>query len=626
MSSENHKQFSFGDFIVDCENFRVLSAGKILTLTPRAFDVLIYLIRHSERVVDKRELFDQVWRDTIVTDNALTKVVKELRHVLKDDVNAPKYIETVPKRGYRFIAPVTESELAAGSAGSNDLLPQSTSSRFAVSSRVLGLLITGLVLLLILGAWVVSRKRNSQVSSSPIRSIAVLPFKPLNAESREASLEMGMTETLITRLSNLRQVVVRPMSAVRKYSDPQQDSVKAGQEIQVEAVVDGSIQKAGERVRVTTRLIDVRDGTTIWAEQFDEDFTDIFKVQDSISQKIVNALTIQLSRQEQEQLFKRYTNSPEAYQLYLQGQLIWHTRRQNWVEQSLAYYQRALEKDPNFALAYVALADCYISMSGSRRISAQEADLKARPAVMKALEIDNDLAHAHNALAELKYQYEYDWNTAEKEFKRALELNPNVAWIHQAYGWFLMSEGRFGEATVEMDKSRELDPSSIATNAARGRLFYYSRQYDQGIRHFQNILAVEPDNWVLYLFLYAIYVEKGMYAEAIEVYLKLRIEHGATAEQVEKFREAFRTSGWRGFNLQRLQGLEEEAKTKYVAPSQLAYLYTQLGMKDDALAALERAFAEHDVFILQLKVDPAFDSLRGDPRYSELVRKIGLEP
>jgi DNA-binding winged helix-turn-helix (wHTH) protein/TolB-like protein/Tfp pilus assembly protein PilF len=626
MSSENHKQFSFGDFVVDCENFRVLKGGKILTLTPRAFDVLIYLIRHSERVVEKKELFDQVWRDTIVTDNALTKVVKELRHVLADDVNEPKYIETVPKRGYHFIAPVTESEVASVSGVNNAHLPQSTSSRFVTSSRVLGLFIVGLVLVLVVTAWLVSRRRNPQVSSSPIRSIAVLPFRPLNAESRDESLEMGMTETLITRLSSLKQVVVRPMSAVRKYTDPQQDSVKAGQDIQVEAVVDGSIQKAGERVRVTTRLIDVRDGMTIWSEQFDENFTDIFKVQDSISQKIADALTIHLSRQEQAQLVKRYTNSPEAYQLYLQGNLIWHSRRQNWFEQSMVYYQRALEKDPNFALAHVAIADCYISLSGNRKISAQEAELKARPAIMKALEIDNELALAHNALAELKYQYEFDWNTAEKEFKRALELNPNVAWIHQAYGWFLMSEGRFAEAAVEMDKSRELDPSSIATSSARGRLYYYSRQYDQALRHFQNILAVEPDNSVIYSLLFATYAQKEMYAEAVETFLKMGSIHGAPAEQIERVREVFRTSGWRGFNLRRLQIMKDAAKTEYVEPGQLAYLYTRLGMKDEALTELERAVADRDIFILQLKIDPAFDSLRDDPRYAQLLRRIGLEP
>ena len=630
MSSESHKLFSFDDVIVDGDNFRVLKAGKTLTFTPRAFDVLIYLMQHPERVVEKKELFDHVWRDTIVTDNALTKIIKEVRHVLADDANSPKYIETVPKRGYRFIAAVQELDHAP--AADMPYPPHDATFPRLASRRLLALSVSALVLILILGAWLVLRKRSAQTAASPIRTIGVLPFKPLNAESRDESLEMGMTETLITRLSNLREVVVRPMSAVRKYSDPQQDSVKAGKEIQVEAVLDGSIQKAGDQVRVTTRLIDVRNGMTIWSEQFDENFTDIFKVQDSIAQRITDALALRLSRQEKEQLAKHYTDSPEAYQLYLQGQLIWHGRRQNWFEQSMAYYQRALEKDPNFALAYVGLADCYIAMSGHRRISTQEAELKARPAIMKALELDNDLALAHNALAELKYQYEYDWSTAEKEFKKAIELNPNVAWIHQAYGWFLMSEGRFDEATIEMNKSRELDPSSIATSAARGRLFYYSRQYDQALQYFQNILAVEPDNLVLYSFVYATYVQKGMYPEAVETFLTALSRGGAPSERIENLRRVFKESGWRGINLRRLAVLKDqatmagEAKIKFEDPSRFANVYTYLGMKDEALATLEQAVEDHDIFILQLKVDPAFDSLRDDPRFAEIVRKIGLQP
>ncbi|MCA1624073.1 MAG: serine/threonine-protein kinase, partial [Acidobacteria bacterium] len=235
------------------------------------------------------------------------------------------------------------------------------------------------------------------------KSIAVLPFKPLNADSRDEALEMGMAETLITRLSNLGQVVVRPMSAVRKYTDLQQDSIKAGQELQTEVVLDGSIQKAGERVRVTVRLINTRDGTPLWSEQFDENFTDIFKVQDSIAGRITNALALRLSRQEKEQLAKHYTDSPEAYQLYLQGEYLWLNRRKgNWAEQSLTYYQRALEKDPNFALAYIGIAECYIRLSGQGRLTGRDAENKARSNIMKALEIDDTLAEAHNALAELK--------------------------------------------------------------------------------------------------------------------------------------------------------------------------------------------------------------------------------
>lgn len=627
MSSENHKLFSFDDVTVDCANFRVLKAGAMITLTPRAFDVLVALLRQPGHVFDKRELFEQVWGDTIVSDNALTKIIKELRHTLGDDANAPRYIETVPKRGYRFIGDVDED--------SNDStlqieravrLTPAPLRRFAFTKRVLTLLAGGLISISVLVAWLLFRQKAANTVSAPIRSLAVLPFKPLNADSRDESLEMGMAETLITRLSNLKQVVVRPMGAVRKYTDPQQDPVKAGQEVQAEAVLDGSIQKAGERIRVTVRLINVSDGRPLWSEHFDENFKDIFKVQDSIAERITNALTLQLSRPEKEQLAKHYTDNPEAYQLYLRGQLLWHGRRQNWIAQSLAHFERALEKDPKFALAYIGVADCHIMLSGHRKISMQEAETKARPNIMKALEIDNTLAQAHNALAELKYQYEYDWTGAETEFKKAIELNPNVAWIHQAYGWFLMSAGRFDEATAEMEEARELDPSSLTINVGRGRLFYYSRQYDQAIQQFQNIIAVEPNDASAYLSLFTIYEQKHMYAESLEALLKFQSLEGVSPKITEECRGTFRVSGWQGFLRKQLETLEARAKTSRVEPFQFANLYVRLGQKDKAFDWLEKTFEARDPVTLQFKIDPAYDSLRNDPRYAQLIRKIGLQP
>jgi len=623
----NHNVFSFDDVTVDCENFRVRKAGVLLTLTPRAFDVLVVLLRQPGRVVDKRELFDQVWGDTVVTDNALTKIIKEIRQALDDDANAPRYIETVPKRGYRFIGEVAEeSNHQIPYIKATVQLPQVPSPRFVVSRTALAFLAAGLVAISALAGWLLFRQRPADTTPSPIRSIAVLPLKPLSAESGDESLEMGMAETLITRLSNLKQVVVRPMSAVRKYTDLQQDPVKAGQELQADAVLDGTIQKVGERVRVTVRLINVRDGRLVWSEQFDENFTDIFKVQDSITERITTALMLQLSRQEKEQLAKHLTDNPEAYQFYLRAQLLWNGRRQNWIEQSLADYNQALERDPNFALAHIGVADCYIMLSGHRKLSMPEAETKARPNIMVALKIDDSLAQAHNALAELKYQYEYDWTGAETEFKKAVELNPNVAWIRQAYGWFLMSAGRFDEATAEMEKARELDPSSLTINVGRGRLFYYSRQYDQAIQQFQNIIAVEPNDESSYFSLYTIYEQKRMYPEAVDAYLKSLSLSGVSPEVTEEFREAFRASGWQGFLRKRLEALKTRAKTGQVEPFQFANLYVRLGQKDEAFAWFEKTFEARDPSTLQFKIEPAYDSLRNDPRYTELIGKIGLRP
>jgi DNA-binding winged helix-turn-helix (wHTH) protein/TolB-like protein len=616
--------FHFGPFTVDGANFIVRKEGQAVTLTPRAFDVLLFLLKNAGRVVEKQEIFDAVWKGTFVTDNALTKIVKDLRHALEDSAESPLYIETIPKRGYRFIAMIENAVEGGGHTAENRGNTAPTAPRASFSKPALALSIVAVTSVLVLAAWLIFRPGAAENPGAQIRVIAVLPFKPLNAESRDESLEMGMAETLITRLSNLRQVIVRPMSAVRKYTDTGLDAVAAGREVQAEAVLEGSIQKAGERIRVTVRLIDVRSGAPLWSEQFDEKFTDIFAVQDSIAERVAGALALQLSGQEKEQLVKHYTNSPEAYQLYMKGQLIWNRRSQNWIDQSLASYRQALEKDPDFALAHIGVADSYIMLSGHRRITMQEAEEKARPAILRALEIDDSLAQAHNALAELKYQYESDWAGAGDEFRKAIALNPNIAWIHQAYGWYMMSMGRFDEAKTEMEKARELDPSSLTINIGRGRLFYFSRQYDEAIRLFEDIAAAEPNDASIHNSLYSAYEQKGMYAQAVEAFIRINSPAG---EGAQEFRDAFTAGGYEGFLRKKLEKVEEtSAKTGFVSASNLANIYVRLGDKEKAFFWFEKVFEQRDPFVLQFKVEPAFDPLRGDPRYAALLRKMGLEP
>lgn len=620
--------YRFDAVVVDRENFRVQKNGRAITLTPRAFDVLMFLLENGGHVVEKQDIFEAVWKDTFVGDNSLTKVIKEIRHALDDSAAEPRYIETVPKRGYRFIHDILAEPTAAVHDSETTRASDMTASPPASFSKSIWMFsIVVFVLALSLAGWWIFRERYAAAPSTPIRSIAVLPFKPLDANSRDESLEMGMAETLITRMSTLRELAVRPIGSVRKFTDPGYDPVAAGKEMQVGAVLDGSIQKSGDRVRMTVRLIDVKKGQPLWSEQFDERFTDIFSVQDAIAERVTNSLALRLSRQEQEQLAKHYTDDPEAYQFYLNAQLVWHGRRQNWIRQSFAFYKQAVEKDPNFALAYIGIADAYIMLNGHHHIRAEEAEKNARPAIIKALEIDDTLAQAHNALAELKYQYEYDWKGAGEEFKRAIELNPNVAWIRQAHGWYLMSLGRFDEAGAEMALAHELDPSSITVNVGRGRLFYYSRQYDEAIRHFQNLIAVEPNDSSLFNALFTIYAQKGAYEDAVESYLTVVRLSGASPEKLEHFREIYRSSGWEGFLRARLERHEKDAADGHTDfPVSLADLYVALGEKEKALFWLDRGVDAREPSVIQLKIEPAYDELRDDPRFAELLRKIGLQP
>jgi TolB-like protein/DNA-binding winged helix-turn-helix (wHTH) protein len=618
-STANH--YRFDGFTVDCRNFRISKDGHDRTLTPRAFDVLIFLLHNNGRLVEKQELFDGVWKESFVSDNALTKVIKEIRSTLEDPVSDPRYIETVPKRGYRFIAAVEESpDSATQNLGEVPSFP-----RYAISRRALAAAIVGVIAVAAVGSWYLLSK--GPVQFSPRRSIAVLPFRPLDQNSRDESLELGMAEALITRLSNLREVAVRPMSSVRKFVDPNMDPADVGRQLQTDSVLDGSIQKAGERIRVTVRLIDVATGNPLWSKEFDESVTDIFQVQTSIAQRVAGAFALELNKNEKEQLTKRYTKDAEAYELYLQAKVIWHGRRANWLAQSMDLYQRALAKDPDFAMAYIGLVDCYQTLVAGRRMKPEDAAAKIRPAIMRALEIDPTLAQAHNALAEVKYQGDYDWPGAEKEFQTAISLNPNVAIIHMAYGWFMMSQGRFDEAKVEVETARSLDPSSLTLSLVRGKFLYYSRDYDLALQQFQNLLSLEPNDAGAHFFVFAIYEQKHMYAEGIDSLLKFMALTGQQEPQkIEELRQVFITSGRQAFFEKLLEILRVQAQTRPIEAYRLAGVNIRLGNNDEAFALLETAWDDRDPSMIQFKVDPANDGLRSDPRYAPFVRRIGLEP
>jgi DNA-binding winged helix-turn-helix (wHTH) protein/TolB-like protein len=641
--------YEFGPFRLDPGERRLLCDERPVALTPKCFDLLTALVENSGHLLEKDELLNRVWPNQFVEESNLSFNISTLRKALGDGQNGQRYIETVPKRGFRFVAPITVHREASSDLVGEDATkrgssmsasefeakaaafveaPREASShtrlsrnavRMGIVAAIIACGILGLVLLRL-------SKRSTTPIGSPAKTLAVLPFKPLSADSRDESLEMGMAETLITRLSNVRQIVVRPMSAVRKYTDPQQDLVKAGQELQSEAVLDGSIQKSGDRIRVTVRLMNVQSGATLWTDQFDENFTNIFKVQDSISARVTNALLLRLSGDEQRQLTKRYTNNPEAYQLYLQGE---HLRDKRDYNKSLEFYQRTIEKDPNFALAHIGLAESYMHLNaeGAPRIPIQETLPKIRAALIKALELDETLAEAHNTLAEIKYQLEYDWSGAEKEFQRAVELNPNAAYIRMAYGWYLMDEERFDEALPQMERAQELDPRNLLYQLSIGVFYYFRRDYDKALDRFQKILELEPNYPGAFWWIENIYQQKKMYPEALEYAMKTGLGSGKLKpEEVPGRREILKHSGWQGILRLWLDMAKERAKNEPANPRTFAVLYALLGDKDQAFAWLEKAVDAHDPWAVQLKIEPQYDSLRSDPRYTTLLKRLNMTP
>jgi DNA-binding winged helix-turn-helix (wHTH) protein/Tfp pilus assembly protein PilF len=463
MDNQQAHAYEFGDFRLDAGKRLLFDHdGRPLSLTPRAFETLLYLVERSGAVLDKDELIRAVWPDTVVEENNLNQLISTLRRILGDDRARHRYIMTVPGRGYCFVADVSTHK-------------PSTNTPHA----------TGLP------------------------TIAVLPFKPLVEAHRDASLELGMADTLIARLSG-REVIVRPLSSVRRYVELDQDPLVAGCELGVGSVLEGSIQRWADNIRVTARLISLSTGASLWDGTFDEKFTDIFEVQDAIAEKVANALALQLGYQDALRLTKRYTENVEAYELYLKGRYHVNKLTPPDMQIGITYFQQALEIDPAYALAYVGLANAFLRISIAGEMPSDIFFPKAKEAAQQAIEIDDRLADAHAALGWIIFWYDWDWSAAENQLKRALELNSNNADAHEAYAHLLSNMGRHAEARAEIRRARELDPLNLLTNALEAQFLLHDGKLDEALARLLKTFEVEPNFWLAHLFASSAYTEENV--------------------------------------------------------------------------------------------------------------------
>jgi len=435
-----------------------------------------------------------------------------------------------------------------------------------------------------------------------------------------------MADTLINKLSNIRQITVRPLSAVRQYTSVQQDAVAAGREQKVDAVLDGNIQRSGDQVRVTVRLVRVGDGAGIWTDQFDARMTDIFAVQDSISERVANSLALKLSGEERGLLTKRNTQNPEAYRLYLLGRYQLNKSTDDGIRKALEKFRQAIDSDPNFALAYVGLADAYIAQGAFDALPPKESFPKAKQAALQALQLDEHLAEAHVSLANARFFFDWDWAGAEDEFKRAIAINPGYSDAHQMYGYYVSSKGRSDEALREMQQAQELDPLSLPKITAVGEVLYMARRYDEAIAAFRKTFEMDPNSGFGYWALGRAYTEKGMYADAIAAFQKAIPLSGDSPDESASLGCAYARSGRKADARKIIDDLKEQSKRRYIAPSVIAAIYADLGEKDEGFIWLDKAYEEHDFILVLLKVEPMFDKLRSDPRFAVLLKRVGLEP
>nr|MBA2703849.1 tetratricopeptide repeat protein [Blastocatellia bacterium] len=435
----------------------------------------------------------------------------------------------------------------------------------------------------------------------------------------------GISDALINRLGNIRQVVVRPTNAVRKYTDPGQDPMVIGRELGVDTVLDGNIQRAGERVRVTAQLINVRNNAPLWSETFDEKFTDIFTVQDTISERVVQALTLTLTGEEKKLLTKRPTSNTEAYQAYLKGRYFWNKRTEEGYKRAIEYFEESIEKDPRYAQAYAGLADSYalLGSMGNAVLPRSEAMPRAKLAAEKALLIDETLAEAHASLAFVLMHFEWDWPGAEREFKRAIELNPSYATAHHWYAYYLLARGRTDESLAEIKRAQEIDPLSLIINTDVGEMYFFARQYDRAIEQCQKTRELDPDFDLAVRLLGWTYLQKGMHEKAIaELQRAVSLSQGRR-DSTALLGYAYGVVGKREEAKEVLSELKEIGKRSYVGPFEIALIYTGLNEKDQAFAWLEKAYDERSGSLILLNADPALDGLRSDRRFADLVRRVG---
>jgi DNA-binding winged helix-turn-helix (wHTH) protein/TolB-like protein/Tfp pilus assembly protein PilF len=655
MGSRVRATYEFGPFRVDPVERVLWRANEPVPLTSKVFDILLLLLENNGHVVEKERLMKTIWPNTLVEEGNLTQNISLLRKALDAGAQGHQYIQTVPRRGYRFAGHVHElfaegdeliieersrsrvvieedqSDVPETGRASAITMPSTPPRpigktrdkwRFRrasvfVSVALVGIAIVGIAIIaipLVTGYFRFSSKReggNAITASNTPRSIAVLPFRSLTPNAGDEFLGLGMTDALISKLSNIKELKVRPTSAVRKYSGQERDAAAVGRELKVDSVLEGSVRKYADQIRISVQLIDVKESRTLWARAFDEKSTDILAVEDAISESVAQAMRLKLTEAEHERLGKNYTVDPAAHELYLRGRFYLNQFTEDGTKLARKHFEQAIARDSRYALAYSGLAESFAF--GEIGLPPEEAFPKARDAATKAIELDESVGGAHAALAQVAFLWDWNWPAAEKQFKRAIELAPADPEIHHMYAHFLTAMGRFDEALTESQRLLELDPLSPASRNHLGWHYLYAHQFDQAIEQYKVVLAIDPNFAEAHRQLAEALWEKARFDESV-VEMNRQFELIGRGDDVRALKEAYATGGWDGYWRKRLQLAQERSKRAFVSPSGIAYNYAALKDRSNTLTWLETAYREHDHGLVYLKVDHVWDGVRSEPR------------
>jgi DNA-binding winged helix-turn-helix (wHTH) protein/tetratricopeptide (TPR) repeat protein len=554
-----------GPFRLDRARRVLWREGEVVPLTPKALDVLAALAERPGEVVTKDELLKRVWPDTFVEEANLTVHVSSLRKALGTHADGRPWIETVPRRGYRYVGPPPRAAEAV------------------------------------------------------TRSLAVLPFAALDAQSAGDHLGLGMADALITRLGRSGQLLVRPTSAVIAYAGVATEAARAGRDLSVDAVLEGKLQRSGDRVRVTAQLVRVADGNTLWADTLDEPFTDLFRVQDALSARLAGALAARLGGASG--AAPRRTPDAEAYRAYLRGRYFWNKLTGPWLDRALSEFRAAVARDSGFAPAWAGLADTQSMLTLFGSTPAGEGWARAREAAERAVALDPGLSEAHVSLGYVRLFQDWDWKGAEDELARAVALSPASAEAHQWYALLLGMSGRLPEALEEVARAQELDPLSLAVNTNAGLLLYLRQQYDPEVDAHRRTLELDPDYGPAHWALGLAYAQQGRFEEAIAAHRRAVELWGGSAVMKAVLGRTYALAGRTDEARALLRELE--APERRLAPYHLAILHAVLGENDRALDRLAESARLRDHWLVWAKVDPILEPLRADPRFDAIARTVG---
>ncbi len=571
--------YDFGRFRLDAAARLLFREGQMIPLAPKVADTLLMLVENAGNLVEKEELLKKVWPDTFVGEGSLTRTISVLRQALADDADRHQYIVTIPKRGYRFVEPV--ESVAPGPARSG-------------AEKVM---------------------------------LAVLPFENLSGDKRQEFLSDGLTEEMITQLGRLnpeRLGVIARTSAMQ-YKCTDKSIQQIGRELGVAYVLEGSVRRAGNRLRVTAQLIQASDQTHLWAEGYERDMGDILVLQRHVAQAVAKEIEIKLARREQARLENAGSINPEAYEAYLKGRYLWSKRTPDSLENSIRYFEKAIKLDPGYAPAYAGLADSYLTLHDDGHLPPTEALANAKQAAAKALHIDETLAEVHTSLAHA-HMHEFNWSAAEVEFKRAIELNPNYPAARFYHANYLVAREHFEEAITDARRAQALDPVSLPAGSNTASILYHARQYDLAIEQSLKVLDMDRNFARAYEDLGRAYEQKRKYEPAIRAFRRAAALSARSPRYLASLAHAYAVSGRKKEALKLFEELRKTARRRYVPSYAFALVYAGLGDKDGAFAWLEKACEERSSWVVFLKVNPIWVPLRSDARFQALLRRLGLPP